>query len=249
MDVEDRLAKAGGEEAVALRKERDELISVLGRLDEKLKIIESKDEANESLTEDNNLNKAKAAYDDLEVRIAAATRTNAALHRKDIVESLIAKIRADATNRLKQEIIRKANEKLQAVITDDQIEIESIDKFIQLKGKTGASEGQTLSIAYCFLGTMFEDSELQFPFVIDSPAGKMDYVKRRAVANILPTLFNQLVAFVTSAEVEQFADQFYTDANSQFVTIIANPIEDTIEIHPGKDYFDSYQRDHREEES
>ena len=249
MDVEDRLAKAGGEEAVALRKERDELISELGHLDEELKTIESKDESNKSLTEDNNLAKARAKYDEYEARIASATRTNAALHRKDIVESLIAQIRSEATKRLKQEIIRKANEKLHTVITDDQIEIESIDKFIQLKGKTGASEGQTLSIAYCFLGTMFEDSELQFPFVIDSPAGKMDYVKRRAVANILPTLFNQLVAFVTSAEVEQFADQFYADANSQFVTIIANPIEDTIEIHPGKDYFDSYQRDHREEEN
>ena len=96
---------------------------------------------------------------------------------------------------------------------------------------------------------MFEDSELQFPFIIDSPAGKMDYVKRRAVANILPTLFNQLIAFVTSAEVEQFADQFYGETNSQFVTIIANPAADDIEIHQGKDYFDSYQRDHREEEN
>ena len=96
---------------------------------------------------------------------------------------------------------------------------------------------------------MFEDSELQFPFIIDSPAGKMDYVKRRAVANILPTLFNQLIAFVTSAEVEQFADQFYGSSNSQFVTIIADPTMDSVEIHPGKDYFDSYQRDNREEES
>lgn len=249
MNVDDRLTKAGGEEAVRLREERDTVINELGHLEEELDIIESKDESNKSLTEENNLSKAYFTYNELENKIASATRTNDALHRKNIVESLIEKIKAEATKRLKQEIIQKANDKLRTVITDDQIEIESIEKYIQLKGKTGASEGQTLSIAYCFLGTMFEDSELQFPFIIDSPAGKMDYVKRRAVANILPTLFNQLVAFVTSAEVEQFADQFYTDSNSQFITIIANPIKDAIEVYHGKDYFDSYQRDYGEEEN
>lgn len=248
MDVEDKLAQAGGEEAITLRENRDKVISEIGSLREKLKTIESRDDTDESLTEDNNLFKAQSAYADFEKRISSATRTNAALHRKDIVEELIAQIKAEATKRLKEEIIQKTNEKLRTVITDDQIEIESIDRYIRLKGRTGASEGQTLSIAYCFLGTMFEDSELQFPFIIDSPAGKMDYVKRRAIANILPTLFNQLVAFVTSAEVEQFADQFYEDANSQFLTIIANPVEDFVEIHPGKDYFDSYQRTHKEEE-
>ena len=249
LDVEDRLAKAGGEEAVRLRADRDSLIDEIGHLDSELAIITSKDEGNPSLTEDNNIHKANAIFADLEIKIASATRTHEALKKKELVDSIITQIKDKATLRLKQEIIKKTNEKLKRVITDDIIEIESIDKFIHLRGKTGASEGQTLSIAYCFLGTMFEDSELQFPFIIDSPAGKMDYVKRRAVANILPTLFNQLIAFVTSAEVEQFADQFYGEANSQFVTIIANPAADSIEIHQGKDYFDSYQRDHREEES
>lgn len=249
LDIEDRLTKAGGEEAIRLRTERDSLIDEIGHLDAELAIITSKDDGNPSLTEDNNLHKANVIFADLENKIASATRTHEALKKKELIDTLITKIKNDATLRLKQEIIRKTNEKLRTVITDDIIEIESIDKFIHLRGKTGASEGQTLSIAYCFLGTMFEDSELQFPFIIDSPAGKMDYVKRRAVANILPALFNQMIAFVTSAEVEQFADQFYGDASSQFVTIIANPAADNIEIHPGKEYFDSYQRDHREEES
>ena len=249
LDVEDRLAKAGGEEAVRLRQDRDLLLEEIGHLDEERKTIESKDDSNSFLTEDNNLIKAIQASDDLEIKIASATRTNDALRRKEIVEDLINQIQGEASHRLKHEIIKKTNDKLRSVITDDIIEIDSIDKYIQLKGKTGASEGQTLSIAYCFLGTMFEDSELQFPFVIDSPAGKMDYEKRRAVANILPTLFNQLIAFVTSAEVEQFADQFYTAPNTQFTTIIANPSLETVEIHPGKDYFDSYQREHKEEDA
>lgn len=249
LDVEERLAKAGGEEAIRLRNERDALIDEIGHLDAELAVITSKEDNNPALTSDNNLAKARAAYSELDEKIASATRTRDALRRKELIEVLIDQIKRKATVRLKEEIIKKTNDKLRDVITDDIIEIDTIDKYIQLKGKNGASEGQTLSIAYCFLGTMFEDSELQFPFVIDSPAGKMDYVKRRAVANILPTLFNQMIAFVTSAEVEQFADQFYSDASSQFTTIIANPERGNIEIHHGKDFFDSYQRNHREEDS
>lgn len=249
LDIEDKLAKAGGEEAVKLRTDRDTLIAQIGKLNQELDTITSRDDNNPSLTEENNLPKAKAVFSELEAKIASATRTNEALRKKELVDKLVNEIKQQATDRLKQEIIEKTNAKLKTVITDDIIEIESIDKYIKLKEKTGASEGQTLSIAYCFLGTMFEDSELQFPFVIDSPAGKMDFVKRKAVANILPKLFNQMIAFVTSAEVEQFADQFYEEANTQFITIIANPNMDTIEMHPGKEYFDSYQRIHREEES
>ena len=248
LDIEDRLAKAGGEEAVSLRLKRDSLIAEIGALNGERKAIESRDESNLSLNEDNNLYQANKASKDLDIKIAAATRTNDALRRKNIIEELINQIRCEATKQLKTEIIQKTNSKLRKVITDDVIEIDSIEQYIQLKGKTGASDGQTLSIAYCFLGTMFEDAELQFPFVIDSPAGKMDNVKRRAVANILPTLFNQLIAFVTSAEVEQFSDRFYNMESTQFVTIIAPYGQDSVEIHLGKDYFDTYQRDHKEEE-
>lgn len=249
LDIEDKLVKAGGEEAVRLREARDSLIDEIGHHHEALLIITSKDESNATLTELNNLPKAYLARSELETKIASATRTNEALRRKGIIDSLIEQIKQISTQRLKQEIIRKTNEKLGVVINDDIIEIESIEQYIKLRGKSGASEGQTLSVAYCFLGTMFEDSELQFPFIIDSPAGKMDYVKRRAVAEILPALFNQLIAFVTSAEVEQFADQFYENNDSQFITIIANPTEDSIEVHDGKEYFDSYQRNHREEDN
>ncbi len=57
--------------------------------------------------------------------------------------------------------------------------IKDIDKYIKLKNRDGASEGQTLGIVYCFLGTLFEDAELEFPFIIDAPTGKMNFDKRR----------------------------------------------------------------------
>lgn len=246
-DIETKLTKAGGEEAERLRNSLKIINEHIGELKGVKKSIESKDEMDPNLNEDNNLYHANKESIRLENDIAKATRTNEALKKKKIVESLLEKIRTNSTAQLKKDIIAKTNEKLRTVIKDDVIEIETIDRFIHLKGKTGASEGQTLSIAYCFLGTMFEDAELEFPFIIDSPCGKMDFNKRRAVAEILPKMFNQMISFVMSAEVEQFADQFYALDSTQFITVIAEAGQEEVEVHMGIDYFDTYQRTHKED--
>lgn len=248
IQIDDKLAKAGGEEAQKLRKERDDFKEEIGKLKSRLETIDSKDETNPSLSVENNLHKAQLEWDRLEASIATATKTNDALHRKEVVEDIINRIQFEATYRLKKEIIRKTNEKLRDVIPDDIVEIDTIDNYIQLKGKSGASAGQTLSVAYCFLGTMFEDSELLFPFIIDSPCGSMDFDKRKAVAKILPDLFNQIVAFVMSAEVDSFANQFYDIPTAKFITVEANKENGTIAMHDDKEYFDSYQRTHKEED-
>ena len=202
----------------------------------------------DSLTEENNLHKADQKFKYYEQEIAKATRTNTALRKKEVVDSLVNEIKLQATTALKQEIVRKTNEKLRRVIVDDYVEIESIDRYIKLKGRDGASEGQTLSIAYCFLGTLFEDSELEFPFIIDSPTGKMDFEKRQAVADIIPLVFNQMIAFVQSAEVERFADRFYANPDSQYLTVVASPQDQAVVVYEGIDFFDSYQREHKGDE-
>ena len=185
---------------------------------------------------------------ELEPLIAIPVFIHTALRKKELVDSLVNEIKLQATTALKQEIVRKTNEKLRRVIVDDYVEIESIDRYIKLKGRDGASEGQTLSIAYCFLGTLFEDSELEFPFIIDSPTGKMDFEKRQAVADIIPLVFNQMIAFVQSAEVERFADRFYANPDSQYLTVVASPQDQAVVVYEGIDFFDSYQREHKGDE-
>lgn len=244
----EKLLKAGGEEAAKFKARIDELEKYIAVSKYQLDIIESKDENNEELTEDNNLYKAQLLYKDYEHKIASATRTNAALYRKEVVESLVFAIKEQATAELKKEIIRKANEKIQKVITDDFIEIDNIDRYIKLKERSGASQGQTLGIAYCFLGTLFEDSELEFPFIIDSPTGSMDFDKREAVADIIPKVFNQMISFVQSAEVKRFADRFYDNPDAQYLTIVVSPSSGMVEVHEGIDFFDSYQQKHRGDE-
>lgn len=244
----EKLLKAGGKEAQELKTRISELEQKIAVANSQLDTIESKDESNEELTENNNIYKANIIYKDYEQKIAAATRTNVALHQKEAVELLLCDIKTNATTELKKEIVKKTNEKLKEVIKDDDIEIEDIDKYIKLKNRDGASEGQTLGIAYCFLGTLFEDAELEFPFVIDSPTGKMDFDKRQAVADIIPDVFNQMIAFVQSAEVEHFANRFYDKPNTQFITIIASTQGNDVEIHIGKEFFDSYQRNDKGDE-
>lgn len=247
-DNKEKLIKAGGDKAAELQARIEELTENIGACKKSLNVIEAKSDPYETLTKDNNLCLANEALDELEKKIAAATNTNRALRRKEIVEELLNRIKQETTKSLKAEIVRKTNEKLKSVITDDKIEIESIDKYIKLKDRAGASEGQTLGIAYCFLGTLFEDAELQFPFIIDSPTGKMDFAKRQAVADIIPNVFNQMIAFVQSAEVERFADRFYNNPDSQYITIIASPDDEAVEVNYGKEYFDSYQREHKGDE-
>ena len=246
--VEDKLIKAGGPQVEQLQNEINALIGRISAAKTQLAIIESKDESDETLTEENNLHKANKADKEYEIKIASTTKTNAALRKKDIVQGLIDEIKVQATKALKQEIIKKTNEKVRRVITDDYIEIDNIDGYIKLKNRDGASEGQTLSIGYCFLGTLFEDSELEFPFVIDSPTGKMDFDKRQAVADIIPLVFNQMIAFVQSAEVERFADRFYGNVDSQYLTIVASKETGEVTVHEGIEYFDSYQHEHKGDE-
>ena len=247
-DVEDKLIKAGGPQVEQLQREIEELIGKISAAKTQLQVIESKDENDETLTEENNLHKARRADAEYEVKIASTTKTNAALKKKNIVQGLIDAIKVQATKALKQEIIKKANEKIHRVITDDFIEIDNIDGYIKLKDRDGASEGQTLSIGYCFLGTLFEDAELEFPFVIDSPTGKMDFDKRQAVADIIPVVFNQMIAFVQSAEVERFADRFYKNPNAQYLTVVASKETGEVVVHKGIDFFDAYQREHKGDE-
>ena len=225
---EEKLIKAGGEKARELQERIEELIRLISIARDELERIESKDENDASLTEENNLHKADQKFKYYEQEIAKATRTNTALRKKELVDSLVNEIKLRATIALKQEIVRKTNEKLRRVIVDDYVEIESIDRYIKLKGRDGASEGQTLSIAYCFLGTLFE--------------------KRQAVADIIPLVFNQMIAFVQSAEVERFANRFYANPDSQYLTVVASPQDQAVVVYEGIDFFDSYQREHKGDE-
>lgn len=60
--------------------------------------------------------------------------------------------------------------------------------------------------------------------------------------------FNQMIAFVQSAEVERFANRFYANPDSQYLTVVASPQDQAVVVYEGIDFFDSYQREHKGDE-
>jgi DNA sulfur modification protein DndD len=77
------------------------------------------------------------------------------------------------------------------------------------------SVGQTLSVNYAFLATLFNHSEHQLPFIVDSPAGSLDLKVRPEVARLIPSLCYQFVAFTISSERQSFVNVLHQAANQQ----------------------------------
>lgn len=156
------------------------------------------------------------------------------------IQIYISEIKTNALRRLKANILKKTNDKIEQIITSEHICIDKIDGSLKLKDRTGASEGQTLAIAYAYIGSLFEHSPFEFPFIVDSPAASMDLDVRREVATIIPKLFNQLIIFVTSGEVEGFVEKIYEIEDVLYYTIEGE--EESSKLYEGKDFFASYQK-------
>ena len=59
-------------------------------------------------------------------------------------------------------------------------------------------------MGYAFLATLFNRTEHQLPFVVDSPANPIDLRVRARVAELIPRLSNQFIAFTISSERQGF---------------------------------------------
>jgi DNA sulfur modification protein DndD len=107
------------------------------------------------------------------------------------------------------------------------IRIRNIDHCLNLEGQEGGSVGETLCVAYAFLSTLFAKTRHELPFVVDSPAGAIDLRVREQVAELVPKLSSQFVAFVISAEREGFLDSLErsVDSNIQYITLFRSEVE------------------------
>lgn len=200
----------------------------------------------QNVTEQNNIAAAEKAFKEANENWRRATGTYEFTQRANKLISYIDTIKALTLEKLKNSIIHKTNEKIARIITDEQILVDKIDGSLILHDKTAVSEGQTLAIAYAYIGSLFEHSTFDFPFVIDSPAASMDLEVRREVATVLPTLFDQLIIFVTSGEIAGFAEKFYNVKNMLYVTIEGKKDDGNPACTFGKDYFSSYQSEEEE---
>lgn len=193
----------------------------------------------------NNIHLCRQKVDERKERVREASNTVNFGKRADILEDIFDDFIDEYLSTLKQNQIDETNQRLQKILGLSQVQIEDIDNSIKIKGKENVSEGQSLSIAYAYLSTLFEDSAIDVPFIIDSPAVSIDYEKRAEVAPIISDLFDQLVIFVISSERERFVDEL-DSGDIKYCTIHKTETPGAVEKSLDKDYFMDFQSEEEE---
>jgi len=168
--------------------------------------------------------------------------------KADLLEDIFDDFIDECLKSLKEKQIEETNEKLERILGLSKVQVEDIDNSIKIEGRDDISEGQALSIAYAYLSTLFEDSALDVPFVIDSPAVSIDYEKRAEVAPIISDLFDQLIIFVISPERRSFVDELESN-DIQYCTIHKTDTPGEIEKHLDRDFFMDFQSEEERQEA
>lgn len=244
--LQNKRTDAGDIELQSLELEKNELELLIERAAERLRVLTTKDKfEKEQLNFQENIPLCEDKLAKIKEKIAEATDTVTLVNNSEKFKKILTEIENATINKLKDRIKDETNEKLAKIIQAERIEVEEIKGYLKLAGKSGASEGQSLAIAYSFLGSMFETSSHDLPFIVDSPAGSLDLSVRRQVSKTIPHLFDQLIVFITSGERAGFADYFYRiEDEVQFLTI-SRENEGTRCIE-GKETFASFQGEEAE---
>ena len=109
------------------------------------------------------------------------------------------------------------------------IRVQQIDRCLVLEGQEEGSAGETLSVAYAFLATLFNRVEHQLPFIVDSPANPIDLKVRAKVVELIPRLTPQFVAFTISSERQGFIAPLEIAAKGpiNYITLFRRGIQGT----------------------
>lgn len=162
----------------------------------------------------------KQAEDD----VAEATNT-IELHKKtQIIQAILTQAHKQSREKLRRFMIDGTNQRISQLLTRNPVILDDIQNSLKLKNRKRGSEGQTLSVSYSFLATIFNQSTYQLPFIVDSPALSLDLNVRREVASFIPSLFEQFFAFTISSEREGFIDTLHqktANEEVQYLTLFS----------------------------
>jgi DNA sulfur modification protein DndD len=148
--------------------------------------------------------------------------------RRDLLVRVFETALEKARSGISQEICEDANQEIARVMPDNAIRIQRVDRCLVLEGQEGGSAGETLSVAYAFLSTLFNRVEHQLPFIVDSPANPIDLRVRTKIAELMPKLTRQFVAFTISSERQNFVPPLEASLGQpvQFLTLFRKgPVE------------------------
>ena len=249
----------------ALKSARDDIENLrqqLEKIDEVLERFESK---NQTQIDDRTfgIEVLEKRIKDAERKLAEITNTLVEKAKRDTLTTIIKSAHKKAHHGITEELCDQANSRIFELMPHNGISIDRIERNLILKGQEGGSVGETLSIAYAFLATLFHRSDHQLPFVVDSPAGPIDLAVRPRIGELIPNLSGQFIAFTISSERAKFIEPLKRASNAevQFVTLFRKGSDDLVRVAyekgivaetvdglnvEGEDFFSEFQLEEEE---
>jgi len=157
--------------------------------------------------------------EEAEDALGEITETLDLKRKRDVLLDILTDAHEEAKANVSREVCRDANSRIQELMPHNSIRIDRIDDSLRLKGQKQGSQGETLTVAYAFLATLFNRADHQLPFVVDSPAGPIDLEVRDRIGRLVPHLTNQFIAFTISSERQKFVPALEASADHDVVLL------------------------------
>ena len=125
---------------------------------------------------------------------------------KKLINSTLDEASSLAIIRISNEIKHQLNKKIDLYMPQEKLEVNSISNTLELV-KGGASSGQKATIAYQFLFTLLNRTNIKFPICIDNPTNNIDEDNLHFVAKFLPDTNCQTLLFLFAKERDNFTNQ------------------------------------------
>ena len=261
----DALTLEAEESDPSIKSARDDIENLRKQIedvDEELEKFESKDQTQYD-ERTYGIEILEKRVKDADRKLAEITNTLTEKAKRDILIEIINSAHQKARHGITTELCDQANGRISELMPYNSISIDRIERNLILKGQEGGSAGETLSIAYAFLATLFHRSDHQLPFVVDSPAGPIDLAVRPKIGELIPNLSGQFIAFTISSERARFIEPLKGASNTeiQFITLFRKGSEELKHVAyqkgtvletsdglnvEGEDFFNEFQLEEEE---
>lgn len=207
----------------AVKSARGEIKSLRSRIEEVDDELEKFDSEDQTQNDERTfgIEILEKRIETAEKKLAEITHTLTEKAKRDTLTAIINSAHKKARHGITTELCSQANSRISELMPNNNISIDRIEENLILEGQEGGSVGETLSIAYAFLATLFHRSDHQLPFVVDSPAGPIDLAVRPKIGELIPNLTGQFIAFTISSERARFIDPLKRASNTEihFITL------------------------------
>jgi len=231
-DVEDEGAR-DDPKAAQVREEVNDLEDEIDRLEEKMRKYDRRDDT-PAIDEAWGIEVVKKRVERHEKKVGEIADALNLLEKRKYLQSILRDANERAHESISDEVCSQANQRIQTLMPDNDIRIDGIDDCLRLQNQGAGSAGETLTVGYAFLSTLFNLSSYRLPFIVDSPANPIDLNIRDQVGSIVPQLANQFVAFTISSERQGFVTALQEKAEEvgqevKFVTLFRKGVEEAEE--------------------